>query len=407
MPKPLPETAANHAADVAACRALLRTGSRTFFAASLFLPSSIRDSATVLYAFCRLADDAVDGEGDGAEGLKHMRERLDQIYSGQPVSLATDRALAEVVRRFGIPRELPEALLEGCEWDVLGREYDDLESVEAYAARVAGAVGAMMAVLMGVRAPELLARACDLGVAMQLSNIARDVGEDAQRGRLYLPRQWMVEAGIDPDLWLQNPVHSPQLGSVIQRLLHAADKLYQRVDAGINALPPSCRPGIHAASRLYAEIGREVERIGLDSVSSRAVVSGRRKLAVLLHAAFAHSRAESQLVAPALDAVRFLIEAVALQPLPQAVSLGREVSGVPWWQVGERVGWVFELFIRLEQHDHVHRVAPRHQRFQPPTNGPELPTAPWWNLDRRWGWVMELFSHMEQREQARRLETRA
>jgi phytoene synthase len=403
----LPEVSANHADDVAACRALLRTGSRTFFAASLFLPRSIRDSATVLYAFCRLADDAVDGEGDGAEGLAHMRGRLDQIYSGQPVSLATDRALAEVVRRFGIPRELPEALLEGCEWDVVGRNYEDLEAVEGYAARVAGSVGAMMAVLMGVRAPDLLARACDLGVAMQLSNIARDVGEDARRGRLYLPRQWMIEAGIDPDLWLQNPEHSPQLASVIQRLLHAADKLYQRVDAGINALPPTCRPGIHAASRLYAEIGREVERIGLDSVSSRAVVSGRRKLSVLLHAAFAPSRAESRLVAPALEAVRFLIEAVALQPLPQAVGASREVSGVPWWQLGERVGWVFELFIRLEQHDHVRRVAPQYRRMQPQPGAPEVPTMPWWNMDRRWGWVLELFSQMEQREQAHRVETRA
>ncbi len=98
-----------------------------------------------------------------------------------------------------MPRELPEALLEGFEWDLVGRRYETLEELQAYAARVAGSVGAMMAVLMGARSAAVLARACDLGVAMQLTNIARDVGEDARQGRLYLPLAWLREAGIDPE----------------------------------------------------------------------------------------------------------------------------------------------------------------------------------------------------------------
>ena len=120
----------------------------------------------------------------------------------------------------------------------------------------------MMALLMGVRTPEGLARACDLGVAMQLSNIARDVGEDARMGRLYLPQAWLVEAGIAPDARLAAPVFSPALGAVVRRLLDAADALYRRVDAGVARLPLACRPGINAARFLYAEIGHEVARSG-------------------------------------------------------------------------------------------------------------------------------------------------
>ena len=98
-----------------------------------------------------------------------------------------------------IPRALPEALLEGFAWDAAGRRYETLDEVEHYAARVAGCVGAMMTLVMGRRDPAILARACDLGVAMQLTNICRDVGEDARAGRLYLPLAWLRDNGIDPD----------------------------------------------------------------------------------------------------------------------------------------------------------------------------------------------------------------
>ena len=121
-----------------------------------------------------------------------------------------DRALADIVHRYAIPRALPEALLEGLEWDARAQRYEDLDALCAYAARVAGSVGAIMSVLMGVRAPEVVARACDLGIAMQLTNIARDVGEDARRGRVYLPLQWLRSAGIDPDAFIAAPVAMPR-----------------------------------------------------------------------------------------------------------------------------------------------------------------------------------------------------
>ena len=114
---------------------------------------------------------------------------------------------------------------------------------------------------MGQRAPDIVARACDLGVAMQLTNIARDVGEDARAGRLYLPLSWLRDAGIDPDTMAGEACFSPpEIAAIVQRLLDAADWLYGRATLGIAHLPLACRPGIYAARALYAEIGRELER---------------------------------------------------------------------------------------------------------------------------------------------------
>ena len=314
-----------HDHDLAACRALMRCGSRTFFAASCVLPRRVRLPATALYSFCRVADDAIDGARDAgidpADALQGLRTRLDAIYAGRPHDDVADRALAAVVQRHPLPRALLDALLEGFEWDARGRKYETLEALHDYAARVAGTVGAMMAVLMETHEPWAMARACELGVAMQLTNIARDVGEDARNGRLYLPRQWMREAGLDPDAWLAAPVFDARLAQVVQRLLHEADRLYARAEAGVSALPRSCRPAIQAARLVYAEIGRALESAGLDSVHHRAVVGGRRKLALMGRASLAALRSPGPRMpahaAPeALGAIRFLVDASAAGELP-------------------------------------------------------------------------------------------
>ncbi|MFO0671957.1 MAG: squalene/phytoene synthase family protein [Polyangiaceae bacterium] len=155
--------------------------------AARLLPTRVRDAATVIYAFCRIADDAVDSDPTSLDTVRALRERLVRVYEGRPDAHAVDRALSRVVRKERVPMPLLEALLEGFVWDLEARRYETLDEVHAYAARVAGTVGAIMTVLMGPREANVVARACDLGVAMQLTNIARDVGEDAARGRLYLP----------------------------------------------------------------------------------------------------------------------------------------------------------------------------------------------------------------------------
>ncbi len=190
--------------DLEVCRAMIRTGSLSFHAASRLLPASVRDPALVLYAFCRIADDEVDevATPDKAHAVLRLRDRLDQIYAGRPRNAPCDRAFAAVVDTFDMPRTLPDALLEGLAWDACGQRYDTLSGVLDYSARVAAAVGAMMCVLMQVRDADVLARACDLGLAMQLTNIARDVGEDARAGRLFLPLDWLRLEGVDPDAFV-------------------------------------------------------------------------------------------------------------------------------------------------------------------------------------------------------------
>jgi phytoene synthase len=210
---------------------------------------------------------------------------------------------------------------------------------------VAGTVGAMMAMLMDVRDERQFAAACDMGVAMQLSNIARDVGEDAANGRLYLPRQWMREAGIEPDGWLCAPVFDARIGDIVQRLLTFADDLYHRAGAGVDRLPLRCRPGMHAARLLYQKIGHQVRRQGLDSISRRAIVPPGRKLMTLGDAMLRAMWASYGPVnAAALDQTMFLVEAAS------AAAMQRRVL-VPWWDFPSRFVAVLQLFERLERLD--------------------------------------------------------
>ena len=333
-------------ADQQACRTLLRGGSKSFDAAAKLLPKAIREPAIALYAFCREADDAIDtGNGD----LNWLKDRLELIYQGRPLALPADRAFARIVEEFAIPRALPEALLEGFAWDGEGRRYADLPALRAYAVRVAGTVGAMMAVLMGVRDPDRLAAAIDLGVAMQLSNIARDVGEDARNARLYLPLDWLTEAGIDPNAFIADPRHSAPLGHVVARLLDAADAHYRQATAGITRLPLQCRLGIGAARLLYAEIGQQVRRRGLDAVNGRAVVPGGRKIRVLARGLPSMILPFRSLSGACVPEGMFLMDAVTQIN-------GWRISAAPsirWWDLTQRMRWTIELFTRLEQRERV------------------------------------------------------
>lgn len=303
--------------DMEICREMLRVGSHSFYAASLLLPKEFREPACALYAFCRLADDLVDEGASDIDAIAELTDRLDRIYAAEPYDHAADRAMVHIAERYGMPKALPAALIDGFRWDIDGRRYETLDSLYDYAARVAGTVGAMMSVLMGAREAPVLARACDLGVAMQLTNIARDVGEDAGRGRIYLPTNWLIEAGIDPDAWLATPVFSDALGEVISRLLTAADALYLRARSGIAQLPLGCRPGIYAAMRIYREIGVALRRDGLNSVDHRTIVPKSRKSFLLGHAVLSSVRGQPLDRSEPLPANAYLVDAVVDGPLPK------------------------------------------------------------------------------------------
>ncbi len=303
-------------ADMQACAEMIRHGSLSFHAASKLLPQSVRDPALALYAFCRLADDAVDLNAEKAAAVLQLQERLEAVYAGCPRNAAPDRAFAAVVEEFEMPRALPEALLEGLAWDAMGRRYKTLSDVYSYSARVASAVGTMMAVLMGVRDRDALARACDLGVAMQLTNIARDIGEDALEQRLYVPLDWMDEAGIDPDAFFADPRPTKAIRYMARRLVMEANRLYYRSEPGIAVLPRRCRPGIFAARLIYAGIGSEVAQAGYDSISTRAHTSRGQKLGWLVEAGLRSSLSlvtprAATLYARPLPEVAFLVDAAA------------------------------------------------------------------------------------------------
>jgi 15-cis-phytoene synthase len=308
-------------ADLVLCEETIRTGSKSFYAASLLLPKRLRRDAFALYAFCRQSDDLVDLGSLGPAAIVELERRLDLASRGTPRAHPVDRAFADVMFRHGLPRALPAALIEGFAWDVDGRRYRTLEDLLDYAARVAGTVGAMMAVLMGTRSREALARATDLGLAMQLTNIARDVGEDARNGRIYLPLDWLAEEGVDSETWLLAPAFTPGIGRVVERLLSVAEVYYRRGEAGVAYLPGDCRTAIRAAARIYADIGDKLALAGHDSVTRRTFVSKSRKLALVARAALPAPVDTARLELAPAQANAFLVEAAtrrsARRPMPE------------------------------------------------------------------------------------------
>lgn len=315
-PPPVRPAAVNYgfsgaAADDRACALAIRRGSKSFHLASLLLPAPTRRAALALYAFCRQSDDLVDAPGDRAPALAGLRQRLDRIYAGDPDRHPCDRAFARTVHAHAIPKAVASALLDGFAMDLAGQRYETLDELKTYAGRVAATVGLMMTLVMGRGGPDALARAADLGLAMQLTNIARDVGEDARAGRLYLPLDWLRSEGVDPHAFLAAPAPSPGLARVIARLLAAADEFYRRGLAGTALLPADCRPAIRTAALVYRQIGVRVARSGHDSVTRRATTPLGEKLALALAARRAGDGGAELVCLPPDPAVAELVAAAS------------------------------------------------------------------------------------------------
>ena len=305
--------------DRLACRAWMKRHSKSFFLSSLLLPARVRQAAWALYAFCRRADDAVDGDVTGAAAerrVEAMRRRLEQVYAGRADDDPIDRAFAAVVARHALPRALPEALLDGMEMDARGAAYDDDDDLYRYCFRVAATVGLMMTRVMGAAADVAYLRAADLGVAMQLTNIARDVGEDARRGRVYLPRALCDAVGLDPRTLAGAGAATPPLRAAVRSLLGRAEAHYRAADRGVPLLPRDCRFAIASSRRIYAAIGDAIAANGYDSITRRAYVTLPGKLwrvAAALPALLSTAGArERESTGPADAQLRPLVRAVGL-----------------------------------------------------------------------------------------------
>ncbi|TWI85971.1 phytoene synthase [Roseibium hamelinense] len=300
------------------CDLAINDGSKSFMTASLLLPPDTRCAARALYAFCRNADDLIDDAFDPQESLELLRNRLSVIYSTQKPVEACDQAFAILVKHFDIPRHLPDALIEGFAWDAAGKRYETLEDLKGYAARVASTVGVMMTLVMGQRDAATLARAADLGLAMQLTNIARDVGEDALNARVYLPLKWLSGDEHDLPLYLERGGETENIRRATQRLLTEADILYKRALTGIAELPFGCRIAITSAGLIYRAIGDEVARNRFDSITRRAHTSTTKKLFLVGLACLKTSLTRRCDTAPPDPATRFLTEP-CIKSMPQRV----------------------------------------------------------------------------------------
>jgi phytoene synthase len=287
--------------DRLACKSWIKRHSKSFFLSSLLLPARVRQAAWALYAFCRRADDAVDDSDGGMHRVESLRRRLERVYAGRADDDPIDRAFAAVVERYAIARALPEALLAGMEMDARGTGYATDEELLVYCFRVAATVGLMMTRVMGASADVAYLRAADLGIAMQLTNIARDVGEDERRGRVYLPAALLASVGGDRR-------------RAVEKILYCADAHYRAADRGVPLLPADCRFAIASSRNIYSAIGGAIARNGYDSVGQRAYVTLPRKLwlvARALPARFSPAR-DADAPGPADAQLRPLVRAVGL-----------------------------------------------------------------------------------------------
>jgi phytoene synthase len=269
----------------------IEVGSKSFAAAAKLFTPAVRRSVLMLYAWCRHCDDAVDGQElgfaatapqviDAARELERLQDQTRRAYAGEPMHDPAFAAFQEVALRHAIDQRFAFDHLAGFAMDVGQARYETIEDTLRYCYHVAGVVGLMMASIMGARDEEVLDRACDLGLAFQLTNIARDIVEDAANGRCYLPAQWLREAGVPPGEITQ-PRHRKALAKVAARLVDYAEPYYDSALGGIAALPLRSAWAIATARNVYRQIGVKVKRRGPYAWDQRVGTSRADKLGLL------------------------------------------------------------------------------------------------------------------------------
>jgi phytoene synthase len=269
------------------CRGMITKGSKSFSLAARLFDSETRDAAFFLYGWCRYCDDQVD-----QAGMEESREQLEQrlrtlaeatrsAFSGAAQEQAVFIAMQYIVRRYSIPAHYALELIEGMAMDARSTRYQTFNDLLLYCYRVAGTVGLMMSHVMGLRDEQALKHAADLGMAMQLTNIARDITEDAEMGRIYLPIQWIEEAGMVPEE-IAAPKNRQKLALVTRRLLREAERYYVSGDAGLWHLSFRSACAVAAARHVYAAIGSLLLLKGPSAWDQRTYATGPQKISAIL-----------------------------------------------------------------------------------------------------------------------------
>lgn len=278
----------SRAAIVATARESIAKGSKSFAAASLLFDHKTREHAWLLYAWCRRCDDLADGQEfghdlsvvpDPAARLALIRRLTAVALAGETVGDPAFDALRIVAAETRLPHRFAYDLIEGFRLDLEEWGPRSEKDLYRYCYHVAGTVGCMMAIAMGVSPDDedTLDRACDLGMAFQLSNIARDVEEDDRGGRCYLPEEWLVEMDMPPGQHMKPPFR-PRLTVLARRLVDRAAAFEASARVGTRRLGLRSAWAVLAAAGIYGAIGREVVARGDHAWDHRAGTSTAAKI---------------------------------------------------------------------------------------------------------------------------------
>lgn len=278
---PAAPTAAVLDAAYAHCAQVTRRSGSSFAAAFWMLPRPKRRALHAIYAFCRLADDIADDpevQGDRIRLLRRWREELDAAYGGtsqSPVGIA----LGDAARRFELPQEPFDELLHGVETDLLGESMETFEDVQRYCYRVASTVGLLVVRLLGPRSPDSLEYARCMGIAVQLTNVIRDVGEDAASKRIYLAREDLERLGVPVEALLAGRM-IPELRLLLALYAERARIFYDRAAEALPEVDRRALRPAEAMGRIYRTLLEELQRRGFPCFERPLRLSRRRRLAI-------------------------------------------------------------------------------------------------------------------------------
>ena len=273
---------------------MIAAGSKSFRFASQIFDLRTRERSWLLYAWCRACDDVTDGQTlghdaaiplDPAARLAFLREQTDAAFAGRATGLVPFDAFATVAAEARIPAGLADDHLAGFARDAAGWSPANEQELLSYCYQVAGAVGMMMAHVMGVDPADrdTLNRAADLGIAFQLANIARDIVDDARVGRTYLPADWLAATGL-AGADLAHPAHRPALADLTVRLAALADAYRRSSKVGAARLSFRSRWAVLSAAGIYGEVATRAVTFGSRAWDQRISISKAEKFALVIEA---------------------------------------------------------------------------------------------------------------------------
>lgn len=283
------------------CRSITRDYAKTFYMATRFLPNKKQRSIFAIYTLCRFVDNLVDDNEDLLEGSFHspeialqkldeFRELLRNAYDGHPMEDPVLTAITDSLLTANIPIDYPLELISGVEMDLVKRRYQTFNEVENYSYKVASVVGLMTSEVFGYFDPKALQHAIDLGIAMQLTNILRDIGEDLKRDRIYLPAEDLIEFNVtEEDLFNHNL--SENFISLMQFQVERTRTYYESAKLGVDMLSKDSRLPVWLALENYSRILSKIEQNGYDVFSQRAHLTSVEKFSILPRIMFRLQRA--------------------------------------------------------------------------------------------------------------------